>query len=82
MSDTASQVLQSNLFRTLANLHPGVEVWPDAEFHDGGFDYFWICSAVDTNVHNLAYVRLQPSRFERRTYDLAGDDLWVAAGHH
>jgi hypothetical protein len=78
MSSSASQVLQSNLFNGLASQHPGVEAWPDSEFHEGGFDYFWICSVVGTTVRNLAYVRLQAGRFEKRTYDLAGEDLWVA----
>lgn len=79
MSTSLAQVESSNLLRAFAESHPGVEVWPDADFHDGGFDYFWICSRAGKVVRNLAYVRLKPGHFEKRTYDQHGDDLWVPA---
>ena len=77
MATPISLIEESNLFRNLANEHPGVEVWEDAEFHDGGFDYFWVCSRVGGLVRNLAYVRLKARIFEKRTYDENGDDLWI-----
>jgi hypothetical protein len=79
MTTSLAQVEASNLTRSFAQLHPGVEVWPDAEFHEGGFDYFWVCSNVSGTVRNLAYVRVKPGAFEKRTYDQDGDDLWVPA---
>jgi hypothetical protein len=79
MTTSLSQVESSNLTRGFAKSHPGVEVWPDADFHEGGFDYFWICSKVGGVVRNLAYVRVKPGSFEKRTYDQNGDNLWVAA---
>ena len=72
-------VQASVLFQSLAADHPGVEVWTDEGFTEGGWWYFWIVSRLgEGNVHNLAYVRLRGGQFERRTYDAAGDDLWVA----
>ena len=41
------------------------------------------CSIVsrfgEGNIRILAYVRVYGGRLQRRTYDAAGDDLWVAA---
>ena len=79
MTTSLAQVEGSKLTRGFAQSHPSVEVWPDAEFHEGGFDYFWICSNVAGTVRNLAYVRVKPGSFEKRTYDQNGDDLWVSA---
>lgn len=79
MADSRSLVEASNLFQSLASVHPGVEVWADAEFHDGGFDHFWICSNADALVRNLAYVRVKAGAIETRTYDQNGDELWVTA---
>jgi hypothetical protein len=79
MATSLAQVESSNLTLGFANSHAGVEVWPDADFNEGGFDYFWICSNVDGVVRNLAYVRVKPGSLESRTYDQNGDDLWVAA---
>lgn len=79
MTTSLAQVEASNLTRTYAQSHLAVEVWPDAEFHESGFDYFWICSNVSGTIRNLAYVRVKPGSFEKRTYNQAGDDLWVAA---
>lgn len=74
------EVRQSALFRSLAAQHPSVAVWADARYAEGGWSYFWIVSEfAPGSVRNLAYVRRQGSRLERRTYDEAGDDLWVPA---
>jgi hypothetical protein len=73
-------VRASALFQALARQHPGVELWPDEGFTEGGWSYFWIVSRwAPGNVRNLAYVRLQGAQFQCRTYDLAGDELWVAS---
>ncbi len=77
--DCAADVESSSLFRRLAGAHPGVEVWPDDESTEDGWSYAWIVSRFDGDVRILAYVRLRPGQLQRRTYDDAGDDLWVAA---
>lgn len=77
MSLSLQVVQASTLTQLLRDLHQGVEIWPDAEFHEGGYDYFWICSNLAGTVRNLAYVRVKPGSFEKRTYDKNGDDLWV-----
>jgi hypothetical protein len=77
--DCAADVEATFLFRRLAGAHPGVEVWPDEEYTEGGWSYASIVSRFDGNVRILAYVRLRPGQLQRRTYDKAGDDLWVAA---
>jgi hypothetical protein len=80
MKDLVAAVEASSLFRGLAAANPGVEVWPDEEFAEGGWSYAWIVSrSGEGAVRNLAYVRLQGGRLERRTYDDSGDDLWVVA---
>ena len=39
-----------NLTRGFAGSHPGVEVHSaSANTHEGGFDYFWICSNIRRN---------------------------------
>ncbi len=69
----------SLLFRSLAAQHPGVELWPDTDAPDKCAEY---CSVVsrfgDGNIRILAYLRFRDSRLERRTYDDAGNDLWVS----
>ena len=73
------EVQASNLFRTLAVQQPHVEVWADDGFTEGGWRYFWIVSRFEEgSIRNLAYVRLRDGKLQRRTYDAAGDDLWVA----
>ncbi|MBC7818566.1 MAG: hypothetical protein IAG10_16890 [Planctomycetaceae bacterium] len=68
----------SELFLELSGTNPGVEVWLDEGFTDGGWTYFWIVSRFgEAAIHNLAYVRLRNGQFQRRTYDESGDDLWV-----
>jgi hypothetical protein len=79
MSSSLAHVESSRLTLTFKQSHANVEVWPDADFHEGGFDYFWICNNADGIVRNLAYVRVKPGVFEKRSYDQEGDDLWVAA---
>ena len=70
----------SALFRELAASHPGVEVWPDDGFTEGGWSYVWVVSRFgEGNARNLAYVRVRSGLLQRRTYDEAGDDLWLAA---
>jgi hypothetical protein len=75
------EVIQTSaLFQTFKAQHPRVEVWADDGFTEGGWSYFWIVSRFDEgSVRNLAYVRLRDQQFERRTYDAAGDDVWVPA---
>jgi hypothetical protein len=74
------KVKASALFRSLAAQNPAVEVWADEGFSEGGWAYFWIVSRfAEGNFRNLAYVRLRGQQFERRTYDTAGDELWVEA---
>ena len=72
-------IRESALFRALAG-QPGIDVWEDEWFHKGGWTYFWIVSEPEPGtIRNLAYVRQKNGRLERRTYDEAGDDQWVAA---
>ena len=74
-------VQASSLFRSLLAVHPGAEVWADADCAAGGWAYFWIVSRFGQgNVRNLAYVRVQGDQLQRRGYDGAGEELWVAAG--
>ena len=69
----------SSLFREMAAAHPGVEVWPDDGFTEGGWSYAWIVSRFgEGNVRKLTYVRVQAGQLQCRKYDEAGDDLWVA----
>jgi hypothetical protein len=66
------------LFRSLAAQHPVVDVWADAGIVEDVWSYFWIVSEfAPGSIRNLAYVRLKGDRLDRRTYDEAGDDLWV-----
>jgi hypothetical protein len=78
--DYAADLEASSLFRQLAGAHPSVEIWPDEAFTEGGWSYAWIVSRTgEGNVRTLAYLRLRAGQLQRRTYDEAGDDLWVAA---
>jgi len=55
-------------------------VWPDPDTPDASVAYFSVVSRFgEGNVRVLAYVRVRGGRLERRTYDEAGDDLWVPA---
>ena len=73
----AATAVDSVLFRSLAAQHPGVERWPDP---DTGAAYFSVVSRFgEGNVRILTYVRVRGNRLERRTYDEAGDDLWLPA---
>jgi hypothetical protein len=77
--DRMKSVEASALFKSLAAQHTAVEVWADDAFTQGGWSYFWIVSRFgEGNVRNLAYVRWREAELERREYDAAGDDLWVA----
>lgn len=70
----------SALFHQLAADHPGVEVWPDEGFTEGGWSYVSIVSRFgEGSVRILAYVRVREGILQRRTYDEAGDDLWLEA---
>lgn len=77
MSASLQAVEASALAHELRASHRSVEVWPDAEFHEGGYDYFWICSNLAGTVRNLAYVRVKLGSFEKRTYDRNGDEQWI-----
>jgi hypothetical protein len=78
MEDIVTTVGASSLYRRLVAAHPGVEVWPDEGFSEGGWSYAWIVSRFGEGaVRNLAYVRLRGGRLQHRTYDDAGDDLWL-----
>jgi hypothetical protein len=73
-------VRESALFRSLAAQHPSVELWADEGFAEGGWLYFWIVSRFgEGSIRNLAYVRVRDGQLQRRSYDAAGDDLWVSA---
>jgi hypothetical protein len=80
MKGIVAAVETSSLCRRLAAAHPGVEVWPDEGFTEGGWSYAWIVSRSGEGiVRNLAYVRLRGDQFQHRTYDDTGDDLWQPA---
>ena len=69
----------SKLFAWLADNHASVEIWKDEGFGEEGWSYFNIVSSFDEgNVRLLAYVRLRGGELQKRTYDAAGDDLWLA----
>jgi hypothetical protein len=73
-------VRKSALFRSLAAAHPAVEAWEDEGYRKGGFTYYWLVSeGPPGTIRNLGYVRHKAGRLQRRTYDDAGDDLWVPA---
>lgn len=73
-------VKASALFRRHAQADPGVEVWLDEGFDEGGWSYAWIVSRCsDGPVRNREYVRFRGAQLQRRTYDEAGDDRWVEA---
>lgn len=70
----------SSLFRLLTAEHTSVEVWPDPDAPDASAAYFSVVSRFgEGNVRILAYVRIIDGRLERRSYDEAGDDLWLPA---
>ena len=81
MPDASASITSSNIFRQLASAHQNLEAWHDADFNEGGFDYFWICTVTPhedgPSVRNLAYVRTKPGLIQKRTYDENGDDLWI-----
>ena len=79
MSETTA-IEATSLFRSLAANFPGIEIWPEEEFDQGGWSYFWIISRSEGVVRNLAYVRRKANQLPRRTYDDAGEDLWVDTG--
>lgn len=71
-------VRASVLFRSLAERHPGVEAWPDPHAPDAGRAYFSVVSRFGGgNIRILAYVRVEGGRLECRTYDEAGEELWL-----
>ena len=73
-------VQKSVLFRSLTAQHPGVEVWPDPDAPDAGAFYCTVVSRFgDGNVRILAYVRVSGGQLEHRSFDEAGDDLWLPA---
>jgi hypothetical protein len=80
MKGMVATVEASTLYRQLTAAHPGVEVWPDEGFSGEGWSYAWIVSRCGGGtVRNLTYVRLRGDQLQRRTYDDAGDDLWLPA---
>jgi hypothetical protein len=71
-------VLGSRVVSQLKGEHPDVEVWPDEDFDEGGYAYFWVVyKFAEGSVRNLAYLRVASGHIEKRTYDKAGDDLWI-----
>lgn len=63
----------SALYRRLADANPGVEVWPDENFTEGGWSYAWIVSRFgEGSVRNLQYVR-----FAADTFSDAPTTRWV-----
>jgi len=76
-TETAKAIQASALFQSLATCHPNVEVWPDQEFSEGGWEYFWIVALTDGIARNLAYMRSKAGHLQRRKYDANGDDLWI-----
>jgi hypothetical protein len=78
MSTNLALVQASRLLVDLSTSHPNVEVWPD-EYVEEGWEYFSVMS-VERPIHRkVGYVRVKGERIERRTYDSAGDDLWIPA---
>jgi hypothetical protein len=77
---TAAIVQASSLFQSLATAHPGIEVWPDEEYAEGGWEYFWIVSRGKHSVQTLAYIRWKAGQLQKRIYDEGGEELWVDAG--
>lgn len=73
----ASVIQASSLFHSLSVTHPDVEVWPDEEYDEVDWIYFWIVSRREKSVHNLAYVRWKAGHFQKRTYDESGEAVWV-----
>jgi hypothetical protein len=77
VSEQLALVEASQVVAAYAATYPNVEVWPD-DYIEDGWEYFSVMS-IDRPVHRkLAYVRVKNGCIERRTYDSAGDDLWLA----
>jgi hypothetical protein len=70
-------IRSSELFQRFSSEGGALEIWPDPDFSEGGFAYFWIVSKSPEAVRNLAYVRCVPGEMQHRTYDKDGDDLWI-----
>jgi hypothetical protein len=74
------KIRTSAMFQSFAAEHPGVDLWEHEGYNEDGWTYYSIVSKfAQGSVRILAYVRLQDEKFERRTYDEAGDDLWLPA---
>jgi hypothetical protein len=76
-TEATKAVRTSALFQSFAASHPNVEVWPDREFSEGGWEYFWIVALTDGTARHLAYTRWKANRLQHRTYDSKGDDVWT-----
>ena len=67
------------IFSALSARYSDIEIWPDADFSEGGYAYYWLVSQSDGSTRLLSYLRCRDGVCEQRTYDEAGDDLWISA---
>ncbi|OAJ48472.1 hypothetical protein [Pseudomonas marginalis] len=79
MSDIP-MIKSTEVFSRLSAFHPSIEVWPDIEFSNDGYAYYWLVAHSDGAIRILSYVRCKGGGCEQRTYDVEGDDLWIPAG--
>ena len=68
----------SNLYRSLSAGRTDVEIWDD-NYSEDGWAYFSIVAFNAGTAKKLAYARVKDGQIEKRTYDVNGDDLWIAA---
>ena len=69
----------SEAFARLTANQASVDIWPDKEFSEGDFSYYWAMANDEGAVRMLGYFRCKGTMCEHRAYDANGDDLWLPA---
>ena len=67
------------IFLSLSSSYPSAEVWPDKDFNEGGYSYYWAVGQSGNITKILSYFRCKGGQCEQRTYGPDGNDLWVIA---
>lgn len=67
------------IFLSLSAKYPSADVWPDKDFNEGGYAYYWAVGLSENTTKILSYFRCKNGQCEQRTYDQDGNDLWVIA---
>lgn len=81
VDDTKKKAMETiqntRLYRSLSEGRADVEIWDD-NYTEDGWAYFSIVAFNDGTARKLEYIRVQDDRIQKRTYDVNGDDLWIA----